>query len=235
MLKLRELTLISLLLLMVVVGCSSSDQAAIDKGVSATLTAQKGVIETAVASGLETVVADNVEPTATVIPTATSTPEPPPTSTPEAVIDAFIPTIYDAQAAFGTDLSEEKYKEIIHAHFTGRWLLHLLSRNEVGSRKEFQSFAAQGDDFLFGYKLNRAMQQRIDSGDLPDWVHNYFVDPPDEEHALVACTAYFYTKNNPTFWIRFGHSMCEKQMISWLRDGGTESWTEWLINVPNPY
>ena len=39
MLKLRELTLISLLLLMVTVGCLSSDQAAIDKAVSPTLTA----------------------------------------------------------------------------------------------------------------------------------------------------------------------------------------------------
>ena len=39
MLKLRELTLISLLLLMVTVGCLSSDQAAIDKAVSATLAA----------------------------------------------------------------------------------------------------------------------------------------------------------------------------------------------------
>jgi hypothetical protein len=39
MLKLRELTLISLLLLIVAVGCSSSDQAAIDEAVSATLAA----------------------------------------------------------------------------------------------------------------------------------------------------------------------------------------------------
>ena len=39
MLKLRELTLISLLILMVAVGCSSSDQAAIDNAVSPTLTA----------------------------------------------------------------------------------------------------------------------------------------------------------------------------------------------------
>tara|TARA_B110000116_G_scaffold233734_1_gene217845 strand:- start:695 stop:868 length:174 start_codon:yes stop_codon:yes gene_type:complete len=43
---------------MVAVGCSPSDQAAIDKAVSATLAAQQGVVETAVASGLETAVAN---------------------------------------------------------------------------------------------------------------------------------------------------------------------------------
>ena len=37
--KLRVLTLVSLLLIAVAVGCSSSDQGAIDKAVSATLTA----------------------------------------------------------------------------------------------------------------------------------------------------------------------------------------------------
>ncbi len=69
--KLRELTLVSLLLLMVAVGCSSSDQAAIDEAVSATLAVQQGVIETAVASGIETALTDNVEPTATATATAT--------------------------------------------------------------------------------------------------------------------------------------------------------------------
>jgi hypothetical protein len=224
MLKLHVLTLISLTLAMVAVGCSSSDQAAIDKSISAGLAADQTVIAS---------------------PTATPTPEPPPTSTTEAVTDPFIPTIYDAKAAFSTSLTlstvaysskseEEEIDEIIHSHFTGRWLLHLLSRNEVGSRKEFQSFVDQGDDFLFDYKLNRAMQ-RIDIGDLPDWAHDYFVEPTDEEHALVACTAYFFTVKNPGFWASMGHDMCEKQMIRRLQDGGTESWTEWLINVPNPF
>ena len=53
--KLHVLTLISVLLLAVVVGCSSSDQGAIDKTVSPTLTAAQP---------------------ATAAPTATSTPEP---------------------------------------------------------------------------------------------------------------------------------------------------------------
>jgi len=85
MLKLRVITLVSLLLLVVAVGCSSSDQGAIDKAVSATLAVQQGVIETAVASGIETALADNVEPTATTAPTATSTPEPTPTPEPTTV------------------------------------------------------------------------------------------------------------------------------------------------------
>jgi dipeptidyl aminopeptidase/acylaminoacyl peptidase len=82
MLKLHVLTLISVLLLAVAVGCSSSDQDATDKLVSTTLAAQQGVIETAVASGIETAVADNVEPTATTAPVTTFTPEPVPTDTP---------------------------------------------------------------------------------------------------------------------------------------------------------
>ena len=210
MLKLRELTLMSLLLLMVAVGCSFSDQAAIDKSISARLAADQTVIAS---------------------PTATPTPEPPPTSTTEAVTDPFIPTIYDARAAVSISLTED-YAEIMHAHLTGRWLLHLLSRNEVGSREEFQLFVDQGDNFIFGYKLNRAMQ-RIDSGDLPDWAHDYFIDPPDEEHALVACTAYFFTQTNTSHWIKMGHGVCWRSMSNWLRDGGTGSWTEWLINEPN--
>ena len=72
--KLCVLTLISLLIATVAVGCSSSDQGAIDKVVSATLAVQQGVIETAVASGIETALADNVEPTATATPTATTQP-----------------------------------------------------------------------------------------------------------------------------------------------------------------
>ena len=59
--KLRTITLLSLLLIAIAVGCSSSDQGAIDKAVSATLAA--------------------AQPT-TVAPTATSTPTPVPTDTP---------------------------------------------------------------------------------------------------------------------------------------------------------
>ena len=61
MLNLRAITLVSLLIVAIAVGCSSSDQAAIDKAVSPTLAA--------------------AQPT-TVAPTATSTPEPVPTGTP---------------------------------------------------------------------------------------------------------------------------------------------------------
>ena len=64
--KLRVLTLVSLLVVAVAVGCT----------VDSSSTDQAGVIETAVASGLETALAGNVEPTATAVPTATSTPEP---------------------------------------------------------------------------------------------------------------------------------------------------------------
>tara|TARA_Y100000588_G_scaffold379695_1_gene462316 strand:- start:567 stop:1604 length:1038 start_codon:yes stop_codon:yes gene_type:complete len=70
--KLRELTLVSLLIAGFAVGCA----------VNTSATDQSGVIETAVASGLETALAGNVESTATVAPTATSTPEPVPTDTP---------------------------------------------------------------------------------------------------------------------------------------------------------
>jgi hypothetical protein len=149
----------------------------------------------------------------------------------ESDIEPFIPTIFDARAAVTTSMSEE-FAEIMHAHLTGRWLLRLLSRNEAGSREEFQAFADRGDRFVFGYKLDRAMQ-RIDSGDLPEWAHDYFVDPPDEEHALVGCTADYYTENNPFFWFQFGPNVCERQMTSWLRDGENQSWTEWLISTPN--
>ena len=70
--KLRLLTLVSLLLVAVTVGCT----------VDSSSTDQAGVIETAVASGLETALAGNVESTATAAPAATSTPEPVPTGTP---------------------------------------------------------------------------------------------------------------------------------------------------------
>ena len=70
--KLCVLTLVSLLIVAVTVGCT----------VDSSSTDQAGVIETAVASGLETALADNVEPTATTAPAATSTPEPLPTDTP---------------------------------------------------------------------------------------------------------------------------------------------------------
>jgi hypothetical protein len=85
MLKLRELTLISLLLLIVAVGCSSSDQAAIDKAVSATLAAAQPATATPTAT---------VQP-ATAVPTATSTSEPLPTDTPvpeATAVPAPVPT-----------------------------------------------------------------------------------------------------------------------------------------------
>jgi hypothetical protein len=72
MLKLRVITIVSLLIVAVTVGCT----------VDSSSTDQAGVIETAVASGLETALAGNVEPTATAAPAATSTPEPVPTGTP---------------------------------------------------------------------------------------------------------------------------------------------------------
>ena len=69
--KLCVLTLVSLLIVAVTVGCT----------VDSSSTDQAGVIETAVASGLETALAGNVEPTATTAPTATAAPTA--TSTPE--------------------------------------------------------------------------------------------------------------------------------------------------------
>ena len=69
--KLRLITLVSLLLVTVAIGCSSSDQGAIDKAVSATLAA--------------------AQPT-TVAPTATSTPTPVPTDTP-TLLELFIQTL----------------------------------------------------------------------------------------------------------------------------------------------
>ena len=80
--ELGVITLVSLLIVAVVSGCSSSDEGAVDEAVNAMLAVQQGVIETAVASGLETALAANVEPTATAAPAATSTPEPVPTGTP---------------------------------------------------------------------------------------------------------------------------------------------------------
>ena len=60
--KLGVITLVSLLIVAVVAGCSSSDEGAVDEAVNALLAVQQGVIETAVASGLETALAANVEP-----------------------------------------------------------------------------------------------------------------------------------------------------------------------------
>ena len=61
--QMRTLTLVSLLIVAVAVGCSSSDQAAIDKAVNATLAADQPA--TATPTG-------TVQP-ATAVPTATST------------------------------------------------------------------------------------------------------------------------------------------------------------------
>ena len=68
--KLRVVTFVSLLLVAIAVGCSSSDQGAIDKAVSPTLEAE----------------------TATAAPTATSTPTPVPTDTP-TLLELFIQTL----------------------------------------------------------------------------------------------------------------------------------------------
>ncbi|MDA0349483.1 MAG: hypothetical protein O3C20_18985 [Verrucomicrobia bacterium] len=79
--RLRELTLISLLLLVVAVGCSSSDQAAIDKAVSATLAGAQPA--TAVAPATSTP-ARVTEPTAAPVPT----PEPV-----ESTLPPVVPTL----------------------------------------------------------------------------------------------------------------------------------------------
>ena len=70
MLKLRELTLISLLLLMVAVGCSSSDQTVIDKVVSATQPAPT------LAPSPAPTLATNITSSANQIPTTAVVPEP---------------------------------------------------------------------------------------------------------------------------------------------------------------
>ena len=69
--NLRKITIVSLLAVAVAVGCSSSDQGAIDKAVSATLAAAQPV---------------------TAAPTATSTPTPVPTDTP-TLLELFIQTL----------------------------------------------------------------------------------------------------------------------------------------------
>ena len=75
--KLRVVTFVSLLLVAIAVGCSSSDQGAIDKAVSPTLEADQ---------------------TATAAPTATSTPTPVPTDTP-TLLELFIQTLKVEQSA----------------------------------------------------------------------------------------------------------------------------------------
>jgi hypothetical protein len=149
----------------------------------------------------------------------------------EPDIEPFVPSIFDARATVNTSMSED-VAEIWHAHYTGRWLLRLLTRGEAGSRAEFQEFVGRGEQFVLGYKLNRATQM-IETDTLPNWAVEYFVNPPDEEHALVGCTIDQYTGSNLFYWAQFGHEICEGMVTSWLRGGGNESWAEWLINTPN--
>ncbi len=89
--KLHVLTLISVLLLVVAIGCSSSDQAAIDKAVSATLAGAQPA--TAVAPATSTP-ARVTEPTAAPVPTPepVDTPSPVPVPTLTAVMKAFTGT-----------------------------------------------------------------------------------------------------------------------------------------------
>ena len=83
MLKLRAIALISLLIVVVGVGCSSSDQGAIDKAVSATLAAAQLATATPTATATPAAAPTPVLlPAATSVPTSTSTPIPIPTATP---------------------------------------------------------------------------------------------------------------------------------------------------------
>ena len=83
MYKLRALTLASLLTIVVTVGCSSSDQGAIDKAVSSTMEAERAnLAPTATFTPEPTAVpTPTSEPTA--VPTPTPEPTPVPTPTPE--------------------------------------------------------------------------------------------------------------------------------------------------------
>ena len=88
--KLGVITLVSLLIVAVAVGCSSSDQGAIDKAVSPTLEADQAATAAPTATSTPTPVPTNTltaepttAPTPVPIPTATPTPVPTSTLTPE--------------------------------------------------------------------------------------------------------------------------------------------------------
>lgn len=143
----------------------------------------------------------------------------------------FIPGLFDTQAATAVPLSGE-ILELIHAGYSGRWMLYLITRGESGSRDAYHEFVGKGDAFMRLYNLPRATQLIAD-GTLPSWAEPYFLAPPDNEHALVACAVDKETSGNPIYWRTFGFSVCERAAAAWslsVAEGDHSSWAEYLIN-----
>jgi hypothetical protein len=106
--KLRVLTLISVLLLMVAAGCSSSDQGAIDKAVSATLAVAQPATTTATSTP-EPVPTDTPVPEPTAAPVPTPTPEP--TATPEPDVSIIFDKLIDLSVQI-TDPSSQRRRSV---------------------------------------------------------------------------------------------------------------------------
>ena len=102
--KLRVLTLVSLLILVVAVGCSSSDQAAIDKAVDAT----RAAVQPATAAPTATSTPELL-PTDTPVPEPTTAPVPTPTPEPTATPEPDVSIIFDKLIELSVQATAERH------------------------------------------------------------------------------------------------------------------------------
>jgi hypothetical protein len=144
----------------------------------------------------------------------------------------FIPAKFDVLAI------ESRHEGLVdsqHPTLVGRWFLSLLSEGELGSRKSFHEFGMQDDSLLRNYDLSIAMNM-IESGTLPEWAEPYFLEPPDDYHAMFACAAYYDDGQNPEAWHSTGERWCSVFLAkSWVTATLNEerlSWSEFLLRDP---
>ncbi len=200
---------------MVAVGCSSSDQDAIDKAVRATIAAAKPA--TAVPTVTE--------------PTPTPTPEPTATATP--VPEPYLPTIFDFRVASYLDVNSTDLEILFFSRSVALWLVAVIEQDMAADRKGYQEYVTSNSKFILeelpvGVSTIAALVEYHNSGFLPGWANKYFLNPSSKEVSYFACFTHQYKKNTLFFWNMVGLEPCDRIWERWAETAAAGSDRPWI-------
>jgi hypothetical protein len=147
----------------------------------------------------------------------------------------FFPAKIDVIVAMGDLGRNTEFVDSQYPVYVGRWLLYLLSEQDLGSREAFHDFAGQGESHRRKFDLDIAVNM-INSGTLPKWAVPYFHEPHDGIQAVFACAARYDNGQITSYWHSYGVKACTDTLPAlWVTDvvnGEQVSWSDFLNADP---